>query len=225
VTVLSVAEPAITARRYALSGKVKYDDVEGQGYLEMWSHFADRGQFFLRTMGTGSMRPLSGSSGWREFSLPFFITDEGFPPAEKLVLNVVLPGRGRVELGAVHLRQFGENEDPTQIPGQWWEAPAAGLVGGLVGSLIGCLGGLIGVLSSRGRAPRLVLAIMRLLIVLGAMALALGLYALAISQPYVVYYPLLLLGVLTVAVTGGLYRQIRARYAALERRKIRTQDG
>jgi hypothetical protein len=220
VTVLSVNKPAITMRRYALAGRVKYDDVEGQAYLEMWSHFADRGRFFSRTLGAGPMQPLSGSSEWRAFSLPFFIADRGFPPPERLVLNVVLPGGGRVEISPVLLQQSSENEDPTQLPGQWWDSSTAGLLGGVMGSFIGCLGGLIGVLSSRRRARRLVLGTMRLLIVLGAMSLALGLYALAISQPYVVYYPLLLLGFLSVALSGGLYRQIRARYATTERNKM-----
>jgi hypothetical protein len=225
VTVASVAKPAISTRRYALSGRVRYDDVAGQGYLEMWSHFPNRGRFFSRTLGAGPMQPLSGSSGWRTFSLPFVITDKGFPPPEKLVLNVVLPGGGKVEISPVLLQQFGENEDPTQLPGQWWDASTAGLLGGVMGSLIGCLGGLIGVLSARGRARRLVLGTMRLLIILAAMALALGLYALVISQPYVVYYPLLLLGFLSVALSAGLYRQIRARYATTERRKMQTLEG
>jgi hypothetical protein len=225
VTVLSVTKPAISMRRYALSGRVKYEAVEGQAYLEMWSHFADRGRFFSRTLGAGSMQPLSGSSGWREFSLPFLITDEGFPPPEELVLNVVLPGKGSVEVGKVVLRQFGENEDPTQLPGQWWDTSTAGLLGGVAGSFIGCLGALIGILSSRGRARRLVLSLMRLLIVLGTMALSLGLYAFAVSQPYVVYYPLLLLGFLTVALSGGLYRQISARYVTRERTKMQTVGG
>jgi hypothetical protein len=224
-TVLSLPRPTITTRRYALAGRVKYDAVEGQGYLEMWSYFADRGQFFSRTLGAGLLQPLSGSSSWRDFCLPFLITEEDLSPPEKLVLNVVLPGQGTVELDAVVLRQFGENEDPMQVPGQWWDASTAGWIGGVLGSFMGGLGALVGVLSSRARARGVVLNTLRLLLVVGALALVLGLYAFAISQPYAVYYPLLLLGSLTVALGGGLYRQIRNRYVVADGRNIHALEG
>jgi hypothetical protein len=225
VTVLTVPEPRITARRYALSGQVKYENVEGSGYLEMWSHFPGRGQFFSRSLGVGAMQPLSGSSGWRGFALPFFITDESFPSPEKLVLNVVFPGRGRVELRAVSLNQFGADEDPMQLPGQWWRDETAGVLGGVAGVVLGCLGACLGWLTSRGRAQSSVLATMRLVIVAGILALTLGLYAFAVGQAYAVYYPLLLLGVIVVAVFGGLYRQTRNLYAQRELRKIQAQDS
>jgi hypothetical protein len=48
---------------------------------------------------------------------------------------------------------------------------------------------------------------------------------LARSQPYAVYYPLLLLGGISVAVIGGLYNRVRGQYAALELRKMQAQDS
>jgi len=225
VTVLAVTDPGITARRYSLSGRIRYEGVEGRGFLEMWSYFPNRGRFFSRTLGPGNMRPLSDSSGWREFVLPFFITDAAFPPPEKLVLNVVLPGSGKFEIGPVLLREFGENEDPMQVPGQWWGQTGAGLIGGLGGALIGCIGALLGTLSSRGRARRFVLAAMWLCIVVGAVTLGAGVYALAVAQPYEVYFPLLLLGGVSLAINAGLYRPVANRYVTLELRKMHAQDS
>ena len=225
VNVLTLNDPGITAKRYAVQGKVKYSGVEGQGYLESWNHFPGQGRFFSRSLGVGAMAPLTGSSGWRDFSLPFSIIKDDFPPPGKIVVNVVLPGRGTVELGQLRLLQFGEHEDPTLAPGQWWGGSLAGLVGGIAGSLIGCLGGLIGWLSSRGRARRFVLGTMRLLIVLGLAALGLGVYAVLEGQPSAVFYPLLLIGIICVAVLGGLFPGIRRRYDELELRRMRAQDA
>src|SRR5881397_3380422 len=50
LTVLSIDNPQITAPRYRLTGRVRYDNVEGTGYLEMWNYFPGGGQFFSRTL-------------------------------------------------------------------------------------------------------------------------------------------------------------------------------
>ena len=101
-TVLTLDKPAINRPRYALTGQVRYEGIEGIGYLEMWSHFPDGGQYFSRTLGeAGPMMKLQGTSGWRAFTLPFDAT--GAPSPTKLVFNVVLPGRGVVYLGSLQL--------------------------------------------------------------------------------------------------------------------------
>jgi hypothetical protein len=48
--------------------------------------------------------------------------------------------------------------------------------------------------------------------------------ALLQTQPYCVYYPLLLLGGLSVLVIGPLRRTLRQRYQQLELRKIAALD-
>lgn len=106
VTVLTIERPSIKGPRYALTGQVRYEGVEGAGYLELWSHFPDGSQYFSRTLGdAGPMMKLQSTSGWRPFTLPFDAT--GAPPPTRLVFNVVLPGRGVVYLGPLRLVESG----------------------------------------------------------------------------------------------------------------------
>ena len=79
VTVLTIEAPRITGPRYVLSGQIRYEGVDGTGYLEMWSYFPGGGQYFTRTLGDeGPMMKLRGTAGWRAFALPFDAT--GAPP-------------------------------------------------------------------------------------------------------------------------------------------------
>jgi MFS family permease len=109
--------------------------------------------------------------------------------------------------------------------GAWWSETAAGYVGGIGGSLVGLLGALVGILSSRGKARRLVTAIMGAQIVAGLAAVALGLIALSLGQPHHVYSVLVLLGLICAAVNGSLLRTVRRRYEQRELRRIRALDA
>ena len=51
VSLLTLADPGITATQYALTGSVSYDAVQGTGYLEMWNHFPNGGAYFSKTLG------------------------------------------------------------------------------------------------------------------------------------------------------------------------------
>ncbi len=224
VRVLSLQTPGITRARYAITGQLRFDGVEGDGYLEMWSHFPDGSRYFSRTLATaGPMKSLTGSSGWRRFVLPFFNEEGGTPPA-KVLVNVVLPGRGTVYLGPVRLVQYGPNENPLAVAGQWWSDRTAGLLGAIAGSILGCLGGLVGWLTSAGRARRVALTTVKLMILVGVIGLAVGGVALARSQPYAVYYPLLLIGSLCSVLPAALFRSIRRRYEEIELRRMRAMD-
>ena len=112
-TIAVVDDPALEAHAYAVTGRVRYEDVAPGGYLEMWSHFPDGQAYFTRTLATrGPMRALEGSAGWRAFSLPFRSSPEvGFP--SRLVVNVVLPGRGTVAVGPMTL---DETSTPRETP-------------------------------------------------------------------------------------------------------------
>ena len=58
-TVLTILQPKITTDFYAVTGEVRYDNVEGDGFLEMWNHFGETAAYFSRTLGiTG---PLGNS--------------------------------------------------------------------------------------------------------------------------------------------------------------------
>lgn len=106
----------------------------------------------------------------------------------------------------------------------WWSDRTAGLLGGIIGSAVGLCGALIGILAGAGRGRWLVLTMMRILIVLGIGSLITGLIALAGGQPYAVYYPLLLCGVVLVFVMGPLYPVTRRRYQQIELRKMQAAD-
>ena len=225
ITVLTVERPKITAKAYAIRGRVKYADVEGKGYLEMWSFFPGGGRYFTRTLaGSGPMRGLRGSSAWREFVLPFQVKDAAGAP-QKLVINVVLPGKGKVAVGPMRLVQYEGGEDPLAAAGQWWTGRQGGWIGGICGALFGCLGGLIGLLSTRGKARGFVMGALAVMVVVGAAGLGVGLVALAKSQPYAVFYPPLLVGVLMTAIPLGMFRGIRRRYEQIELRKMAALDA
>src|SRR5262249_5231749 len=125
-TVLTIDAPQIVGPSYSLSGRVRYGAVEGTGYREMWSYCPGGGQYFSRTLADqGPMMKLRGTSGWRSFVLPFDAT--GAQPPTRLVMNVVLPGRGTVYLGPLELseEQGGRGGQPDEVT-RW-----VGLAGGL----------------------------------------------------------------------------------------------
>jgi hypothetical protein len=221
-TVLTVDRPQIKGPRYRLSGRLRYEGVEGVSYLEMWNHFPDGGQYFSRTLAEqGPMMKIQGTSGWRSFVLPFDAT--GAPPPTRLVVNVVLQGRGTVYLGPVELSE--ETGSASDLSGPLTTSRLAGLAGGLAGAVIGSLGALIGVLTSLGRARRFVIASATSLIALGMVAFAAGIVAFASAGSYSTAYPvLLLLGFVSSVVPLGLLPTIRRRYEEIELRTMRAHD-
>ena len=216
ITLLELERPGITKARYAVVGEVRCEGVDGAGYLEMWSTFAQSGSFFSKTS-------LTGSSPWRSFALPFDATGATGPP-HTLVVNLVLPGRGTVHVGPLRLVEYTEDEPPGRAGGAWWGPRTAGLVGGTVGSLLGCLGGVIGLLAGRGKGRAVAMGLVKGMLGLGAISLVLGVVALFRSQPYAVFYPLLLGGVLGVGLPSFLIPTLRRRYEELELRKMKARD-
>jgi hypothetical protein len=216
VAVLDLKNPGVTAIHYAIEGEVRYENVQGKSYLEMWNWFADGGMYFSRTLGnSGPMRHLEGSSGWRSFSLPFFSDAKSGPPT-RIVVNVVFVGRGTVHLRGLKLYQYRSG---------WWTEQQAGWVGGIGGSIIGLLGGLLGTLGGFGKARRFVLTMLVALATLGVVSLIVGLYALVIGQPYEVYYVLLLSGIILAGVCGVNFWTMRRAYQLRELRKMAAMDA
>jgi len=216
ITLLELERPGITKARYAVVGEVRCEGVDGAGYLEMWSTFAQSGSFFSKTS-------LTGSSPWRSFALPFDATGATGPP-RTLVVKLVLPGRGTVHVGPLRLVEYTEDEPPGRAGGAWWGPRTAGLVGGTVGSLLGCLGGVVGLLAGRGKGRAVAMGLVKGMLGLGAISLVLGVVALFRSQPYAVFYPLLLGGVLGVGLPSFLIPALRRRYEELELRKMKARD-
>ena len=98
------------------------------------------------------------------------------------------------------------------------------MLGAIGGGLIGLWGALIGVISSRGKARRFVLGSANALLLIGIVSLVGGVAAIAAAQPYVIYYPLLLIGIILVAVIGSLRRTLSARYEQFELKRMQSMD-
>jgi hypothetical protein len=104
---LAIENPPIKGRRYALKGEIRYENVQGAAYLEMWNNFP-HGRFFSRTLnepGSGPMARITGTSDWRPFILPFDQTGSATPP-NRIEVNLHLPGRGVVFVGPLELVEF-----------------------------------------------------------------------------------------------------------------------
>jgi hypothetical protein len=232
VTLFELKSPGIHAASYALQGRIRYENMKTRGwlpreysYLEMWSYLSDGNFFFSRTLGTtGPMQRLSGTSGWRGVRLPAFIDYETTARPDRLVVNLVFQGSGTVYLGPLELAEYDSLAQALRTPGAWWDDRTGGWIGGIAGSVIGGLGALIGVLAGCGRARRLVMALTAAMVLLGIASLAAGITALALGQPYGVWYVLVLPGVILVGVCAPLRRTLRRRYDQRELARITAAD-
>jgi len=226
--ILTINDPCITTASYALTGQVRYEGVEGPGYLELWNHFPDGKMYFSRTLGdSGPMQSLSVSSGWRTFTLPFYIGDTTKMRPVKLEFNIVLPGRGTVFLGPLKLVQFEKDKSvaTSGAKNAWWTDRTGGWIGGITGSVIGAIGSIIGISCWLGIARKLCFSLLGLMFTFGVISLAMALVALIFSQPYAVYYPLLLVGILCVSMPPlSFYTGIKQRYEQIELRKMHAMD-
>jgi len=83
---------------------------------------------------------------------------------------------------------------------QWWTARTAGYFGGIGGSALGVLGAMIGVLGGALRMWGFARYALNAMIIIGAVCTVVGLYAVFADQPYHVFYPLLLTGVLCLVL-------------------------
>jgi len=101
----------------------------------------------------------------------------------------------------------------------------AGRWSGIVGGILGVIGAVLGSLAGAGRARTLVLASLKALMVAGVAGLALGILALLGRDPYPIYYPLLLMSAIALAVPAFTLPGVRKRYEELELRRMRALDA
>ena len=215
----------VTKSTYAVRGQVAYDTVVGEGYLELWSHFSGGEQYYTRSLaGGGPLQSLKGTSDWRRFVLPFTMSHPGRTP-ERLDVNIVLPDGGTVYLDSLELVEFEADENPLTAAGSWWSARTGGLIGGILGAVLGLWGAAVGVLGGRLRARRLVLSLLLCMIGIGLILAITGLAAVVSGQPYAVYYPLLLCGLLGAGLAAGMLPLLKKRYAEAELRRMKAMDS
>ena len=112
---------------------------------------------------------------------------------------------------------------------EWFDEQTAGLIGGALGGVLGggfggIGGALAGVLAPRGKAKGLVLGLFVSGILIGVVLLAVAGVALVQSQPYHVWYPFGLMGLIMTSVMGGLFPVVRARYRQADERKMEAES-
>ncbi len=112
---------------------------------------------------------------------------------------------------------------------EWWTAQEAGLIGGVGGAVIGVVfggvgGGLGGPLAAKGMAKAFVLGMYYVGIVIGVVCLGIGVYAVSIGQPYHVWYPPLLGGLLLCAIMTPLLFVIRTKYREHDQRRLAAEE-
>ena len=220
---VTIDHPQLAGPRYVVSGEIRYQDVEGQGYLEMWTVFPDGQRFFSRTLAAqGPLAALHGESNWRRFELPFDMSGASQTPS-RLEINLVVPGRGAVWIGPMHLQRTAAQAGATQ--GGWWSARSGTLFGAILGGLVGVVGAIIGVLGGRGRARRLVLGLLVGLITVGGCLALVGVAAAFGSQPRHVWYPLVVIGGAAGLLGLLILPAMRRRFAADELRRIDALDA
>jgi hypothetical protein len=235
VALATLTNVAVTGRFYSVSGEVRCDGVEGDGYLEMWSVFPN-GRYFSRGLEpSGPMGKISRTSGWRPFFLPFDCKGTGEKPAQ-LEINLVLPGRGTVYIGPI---KFSENPEWNKYPNAsgiadvvrrdlysygWWPLFTAWKVTRVGVPVILGLAGLIGWLAHQGKGRRFVMATTGVCSTLGGMAALAAVVALAAGEPWWVWFPAAFFGLVLLAIFPLQMWRFRKRYGALELRRMASMD-
>ena len=162
----------------------------------------------IGTFGVQSLnwQPHELKPDWMEGSLP-----------TQAELKIYLAGSGTFYFRPIKLLGAAESSN-------WWTPEEAGAFGGIGGALIGCFGGLIGLLAAKGTARNFVLATIKFFIALGIVLLAAGIVAIALRQPYAVWYALLLPGFILTIVFSINLPSIQRRYDELEIRRMTSVD-
>jgi len=216
----TIDAPDLGTVGYTIRGQVRYTDVAGQGYLEMWSVFADGSRYFSRTLATeGPMAALTGTADWRPFELPFSL--QGAAGPERLEVNVVLPGAGTVEVSPLELVRL---DGAATGAGAWLSDRSIGVAGALIGVAVGVFSAAIAWLVGQRRGRRFVLPAMT-----AAMASGIGLVVISVvgwvsGQPPNVVLFVLVSGLIVATVFGVSIPRTRRLYADSELRKMRAMD-
>jgi hypothetical protein len=235
VSLLKITNSSAIEKTYVVSYEMKYENVlQGSRWVTNESS-PGRFMFPYRTTETGRLILLQnfppsysgrdgatqisefdimGTSVWKSHDIKINRTlNVGLPTQLELTLS--LPTNGIVYLRPIKL---------LGIASSWWSQKQVGLIGGIGGSVIGCFGALLGLLASKGKARSFVLATMKIFITLGILLTIAGFVAVVSSQPYAVWYALLLPGVMLTLVFSLTLPSIQRRYDELEIRRMTSVD-
>jgi len=101
--------PPLAAGPFFYRAKLKTENVKGRAFLEMWVRFPGQGEFFSK----GFHNAVSGTNGWAEYEIPFFLKKGQQPDLAKL--NLTIEGSGTVWIKDIQLR--GRQTVPVERPG------------------------------------------------------------------------------------------------------------
>jgi len=111
---------------------------------------------------------------------------------------------------------------------EWWTVQEAGLLGAMGGAAIGIVGALIGTLAGafarQGKLKPVVMALLALLTVTCAGALVAGVTAVVAKQPYHVWFPLLLMGVIGTSIGAAMIPVMNNVYRQAEHRRFEAEQ-
>jgi hypothetical protein len=97
VRLYDVKDPGVQQCIVTYRADMKAEKLEGRAFLEMWCSFPGRGEFFSK----GLQQPLSGTSDWARFEIPFYLKSGQTPDLIKL--NLVVEERGVVWMKNIEL--------------------------------------------------------------------------------------------------------------------------
>ncbi|HUG66289.1 MAG TPA: DUF4019 domain-containing protein, partial [Pirellulaceae bacterium] len=105
--------PPLAAGPFFYRAKLKTENVKDRAFLEMWVRFPGEGEFFSK----GFHNAVSGTNGWAEYEIPFFLKKGQQPDLAKL--NLTIEGSGTVWIKDIQLRgrQTATPVEPASVPG------------------------------------------------------------------------------------------------------------
>ena len=208
--VLDLQNPSLPHHQYLLKSKIKFENVKGDGYLEMLNYFESGGPYFTRTLATtGQLGKITGTSDFREIALPFNASNGVLP--KRITVAVVLPGEGKVTIKPFVTEQW------TTFSLLTYES---GLLGAIVGGICGLLGGFFGVMAAIPPLRRYMFPFGIFVAGCSVIMLIVGLVFLCTGQPWGLWYPLVLVGILGTVIFGVNAFVARHRLMADESRRI-----
>jgi hypothetical protein len=216
ISLLKITNSSVVKKTYWVSFDMKINNLE----RNFFNHYQLAYNIPPSALGgdertnTSSFEIPAGTSNWKQYELYVNRKEpEGLPT--QLEVKLTLGGHGIIYLRPIKL---------LGVVGSWWSPQQVGLIGGIGGSVIGCFGALLGLLASKGNARTFVLTTMKIFIALGILLTIAGFVAVVSSQPYAVWYALLLPGVILTLVFSLTLPSIQRRYDELEIRRMTSVD-
>lgn len=215
---------------YALQLLVDHNLSGSPAYFEMWTSLNSGGQFFSKTLATrGLMAHLDGVVTDRDVLIPASLEGSS-ETASKCSLAIVLPSGGQVTIRKARMLDLPAGLSiVTSVPGQWFPSWFGGVLGGVFGVIAGCLGSFYAYSCRSGMMWSTMQYFPIVLGVVGGVVLLAGVAALVVRQPYHVWYPLMLLGVIALAVAPAIRWQTQRQFASgaanFEDRRMQAMDA